>query len=77
MRPAKNRICRLTIECCAITLNEQMDDVIQRLPDDASVERASDEPYVLAKIRTGLQQADAGEVISHEELKRQLLGDEE
>ncbi|MEX2141023.1 MAG: hypothetical protein WD894_17290 [Pirellulales bacterium] len=54
-----------------------MDDVIQRLPDDASVERASDEPYVLAKIRTGLQQADAGEVISHEELKRQLLGDEE
>jgi predicted transcriptional regulator len=56
-----------------MTLKEQMIDVIQRLPEDASVERAIDELYLLAKIRTGLQQADAGEVISHEELKRQLL----
>ena len=58
-----------------MTLKEQMIDVIQRLPEDASVERAIDELYLLAKIRIGLQQADAGEVISHEELKRQLLGD--
>ena len=55
-----------------MTLKEQMIDVIQRLPEDASVERAIDELYLLAKIRIGLQQADAGEVISHEELKRQL-----
>jgi predicted transcriptional regulator len=60
-----------------MTRKEQMIDVIQRLPADASVERAIDELYLLAKIRTGLQQADAGEVISHEELKRQLLGDED
>jgi predicted transcriptional regulator len=52
-----------------------MIDVIQRLPEDASVDRAIDELYLLAKIRIGLQHADAGEVISHEELKRQLLGD--
>jgi hypothetical protein len=55
-----------------MTLKEQMIDVIRRLPEDASVERAIDELYLLAKIRIGLQQADAGEVISHEELKRQL-----
>jgi predicted transcriptional regulator len=57
-----------------MTLKEQMIDVIQRLPEDASVERAIDELYLLAKIRIGLQQADAGEVISHEELIGQLLG---
>ena len=51
-----------------------MIDVIQRLPEDASVERAIDELYVLVKTHIGLQQADAGEVISHEELQRQLLG---
>jgi predicted transcriptional regulator len=39
------------------------------------VECAIDELYLLAKIRIGLQQADAGEVVSHEELKRQLPGD--
>lgn len=59
-----------------MTLKEQMIDVIQRLPEDVSVERAIDELYLLAKIRIGLQQADEGEVISHEELKRQLLGEE-
>lgn len=57
-----------------MTLKEQMIDVIQRLPEDASVERAIDELYLLAKIRIGLQQADAGEVIEHEELERVLLG---
>lgn len=60
-----------------MTLKEQMIDVIERLPEDTSVERAIDELYLLAKIQIGLQQADAGEVISHEELKRQLLGEKE
>jgi predicted transcriptional regulator len=50
--------------------------VIRRLPEDTSVERAIDELYLLAKIQIGLKQADAGEVISHEEVKRQLLGED-
>jgi hypothetical protein len=66
-------VCRLIH---SMTLKEQMIDVIQRLPEDASVERAIDELYLLAKIRIGIEQADAGQVISHEELKRQLLGEE-
>ena len=42
---------------------------IQELPDDATLEDAMERLYVLAKIERGLAQADAGETISHAEVK--------
>jgi len=42
---------------------------IQDLPDDATLEDAMEKLYFLAKIERGLAQSDAGETISHAEIK--------
>lgn len=42
---------------------------IKDLPDDATLEDAMERLYVLTKIERGLAQADAGETISHAEVK--------
>jgi len=42
---------------------------IQDLPDDATLEDAMERLYFLAKIERGLAQSDAGETISHAEIK--------
>ncbi|MDQ2921488.1 MAG: hypothetical protein M3R52_07760 [Acidobacteriota bacterium] len=43
--------------------------VIQELPEDATVEDAMEQLYFLAKIERGLQQSDAGDTFSHDEIK--------
>jgi predicted transcriptional regulator len=47
---------------------------IRDLPDDASVEDVMERLYFLSKVEEGIRQADAGQTISHEEVKRRLLG---
>jgi predicted transcriptional regulator len=47
---------------------------VQQLPPDATVEQAMERLYFLAKVEEGLRQADAGEVVSHDEARRRLLG---
>jgi predicted transcriptional regulator len=42
---------------------------IQDLPDDATLEDAMERLYFLAKIERGLAQSEAGETISHAEIK--------
>lgn len=49
--------------------------VIEQLTDQATWDDIMYELYVKQKIETGLQAADAGRVLSHEEAKRRLLGD--
>jgi hypothetical protein len=59
-----------------MTKKEQMLDVIQKLPDDASVEEAIERLYLLRKINIGLEQVKSGDVISHEEMKRHFNVDQ-
>lgn len=47
-------------------------ETVDKLPADASVEEAMERLYFLSKIERGLQQADAGKTISHEEVRRRL-----
>ena len=47
-------------------------DMIQRLPDDASVEDIMAELYFRQKVDEGLRQLDAGEGVEHENAKRRL-----
>ncbi len=47
-------------------------EMIERLPDDASVEDIMAELYFRHKVDEGLGQLDAGEGIDHEEAKRRL-----
>ncbi len=45
---------------------------VQSLPDDASVEDAMERLLLLAKVERGLQQAEAGQLIPHEEVKERM-----
>ena len=49
-------------------------EAVRELPDDATVEDAMERLYFLAKVEEGLRQADAGETLSHEEVRKRLLG---
>ena len=50
-------------------------EAIVDLPSDATVEDAIERLYFLAKIEKGLDQAAAGQTLSHEDAKKRLLGD--
>lgn len=55
-------------------VKERVLQAVRELPDDATVEDAMERLYFLAKVEKGLQQAEAGSTMSHEEAKRRLLG---
>jgi predicted transcriptional regulator len=46
---------------------------IQALPEDATVEDAIERLYFLAKVERGLEQSEAGDTISHDEIKTRFL----
>jgi predicted transcriptional regulator len=56
------------------TTRERVLEVIKNLPADTSVEEAMERLYFLAGIEEGLRQVEQGEVLSHEDAKRRLLG---
>jgi predicted transcriptional regulator len=58
----------------ASTTRDKILDAVRQLPPDATVEDAIERLLFLAKIERGLAQADAGQLIPHEEAKRRLLG---
>jgi hypothetical protein len=45
---------------------------IEELPDGAGVEDALDRLYLLYKVEKGLRQAESGELISQEEVRRRM-----
>lgn len=55
-----------------MTTKEKVLQAVNKLPDDASIEDAMDRLLFLAKIERGLQQADAGQTISHSEVKKRM-----
>lgn len=55
------------------SIKQRVLEAVESLPSDATIEDAMERLYFLAKIQRGLEQADAGETVSHEEAKKQLL----
>jgi predicted transcriptional regulator len=47
-------------------------DLLDRLPDDCSIEEVQYHLYVLDAVQRGLDDADAGRVIPHEQVKAEL-----
>ncbi len=47
-------------------------EMIQGLPDDASLEDIQYHLYVLQKVERGLQDAEAGRVVSQEEMEKRF-----
>lgn len=54
------------------TAKEQVEQILQMLPEDASLEDIQYHIYVRQRIQQGLEDADAGRVISHAEVQRRL-----
>lgn len=55
-----------------MTIKERIVQSVQDLPDDASIEDAIERLLFLAKIEKGIRQADAGETVSHAEVKDRM-----
>ena len=55
-----------------MTTKEQMLKAIQELPDDATLEDAMEQLYLLHKIELGIADADAGKKVSQAEARRQM-----
>lgn len=49
-------------------------ETVEELPEEATVEDAMERLYFLAKVERGWQQAEQGEGISHDEIKKRFLG---
>jgi predicted transcriptional regulator len=55
------------------SVKQRVLEAVAALPADATIEDAMERLYFLAKIQRGLEQADAGDTITHEEAKKRLL----
>jgi predicted transcriptional regulator len=55
-------------------LKQKIVETVEHLPDDATVEDAMERLYFLAKIERGLAESEAGDTISHEDVKKRFLG---
>ena len=55
-----------------MTDKEQVIRVIEKLPQDASIEDAMEKLYLLYKIEKGISQADQGKKVSHKEAKKRM-----
>lgn len=54
------------------SVKDQILKAVQDLPDDATVESAMERLYLIYKIDQGIEQADRGQVVSQEEVKRRM-----
>ncbi len=55
-----------------MTTKEKVVQIVEALPDDASIEDAMERLLLLAKIERGIQQADAGQLIPHDQVKERM-----
>ncbi|MDF0664844.1 MAG: hypothetical protein P0119_02085 [Nitrospira sp.] len=55
-----------------MTTKQKVIQAVQALPDDASFEDAMERLLFLAKVEKGVQQADAGQTIPHEKVKKMM-----
>ena len=55
-----------------MTVRDKVIQVVQDLPDDASVEDAMERLLLLAKIERGIEQADSKQTVPHTEVKQRM-----
>jgi len=54
------------------SIRDKVLEAIQELPSDATVEDAMEKLYFLGKIEKGLEDANSGRTISHEEVRKRF-----
>lgn len=55
------------------TDKERALEAIRTLPDGATIDEAIERLCFIAKIEEGLRQSQAGQVVSHDEIKKRFL----
>jgi predicted transcriptional regulator len=55
-----------------MTTKEKVIRAVKELPDDASIEDAMERLLFIAKIEKGIQEADSGKTLSHEQVKEKM-----
>lgn len=55
-----------------MTVKDQIIKAMERLPDEATVEDAMDQLYLLYKIEKGIDQASSGKLVSQEEARKRM-----
>lgn len=55
-----------------VSEREKIQKVVRSLPAQARIEDAMERLYLLYKVEKGIQQADAGQTVSHQEAKKRL-----
>ena len=55
-----------------MTTKQKVLKAVQDLPADASFEDAMESLYFLAKVEKGIEQANAGQIVSHDEVKEKM-----
>ena len=53
-----------------LTAKESVRKLLDELPDDCTLEDIQYQLYVIEKIKHGLEQAESGETIPHDEVKK-------
>ncbi len=54
------------------SVKQRVLEAVQRLPEDATFDDAIERIVFLAKIEQGLEQADAGQTVPHEDARKRL-----
>jgi hypothetical protein len=55
------------------SVKQKVLEAVATLPTDATIEDVMERLYFLAKIQRGLDQAESGDTLTHEEAKERLL----
>ena len=55
------------------SVKQRVIEAVEALLADATIEDAMERLYFLAKIQRGLEQADSGHTLTHQEAKERLL----
>lgn len=55
-----------------MTTKEKMLLAVEALPEDATIEDAMERLLFLAKVERGIQQADEGDTLSHDEVRGRM-----
>jgi hypothetical protein len=55
-----------------VSIKQEVTELLERLPDDCSIEDIHYHLYVLEKIRRGLEDAELGRILSQADVEHQL-----
>jgi len=60
------------LEVVVNTAKDEIQSLLQKLPDDCTIEDVQYHLYVIEKVRKGIQRAESEGVVSQEEVERRL-----